>query len=88
VQPSAAARRIAATGVQAVIVAAPSESAAALVHDLRQAHSYVLVVLAAPADPADVVRRLPDDERVWLAAARDAGPIRLAIVARNGRMLD
>lgn len=87
-QPSAAARRIAATGAQAVIVAAPSESAVALVHDLRQARSDALVVLAAPADPAEVVRRLPDDERIWLAVARDAGPVTLAIVARNGRVLD
>lgn len=87
-QPSAAAHRIAVAGAQAVIVAAPSQQAAALVHDLRRAGSYALVVLAAPADPAEVVRRLPEDERVWLAAARDAGPVGLAIIARNGRMLD
>ena len=87
-QPSAAALRIAATRAQAVIVAAPSERAAALVHDLRHARNYALVVLAAPADPAEVVRQLPDDERIWLAAARDAGTVRLAIVAHNGRTLD
>lgn len=85
--------RIVADRAQAVIVSAPSADAAALVHDLRQAGSQAMVVLTVPADPAEVVRRLPGDERTWLATvvsggAPGAGSMRLAIVGRHGSVLD
>lgn len=88
-RPVAAARRVATGRTQAVIVSAASADAAALVHDLRQAGSDAMVVLTSPADPIEVVRSLPRDERVWLAAPVDgSGPFRLAIVGRYGSLLD
>ncbi len=91
-QTPVAARRLAADRVQAVIVSGSSPAAAALVHGLRQAGSHAMVVLIAPAEPGDVVRRLPGDERTWLTAAVGNGntpaSIRLAIVGRDGDVLD
>lgn len=72
-QPIVATPQLVAEHPQAVIVSGSSVEAAALVHRLRSTGSNAMVVLAPPADPAEVVRRLPEDERRWLVAAVRVG---------------